>query len=213
MTIAAIVLAAGASTRMGRTKMVLPLGRGTVLSAAVAPLLEAGLDRVVVVLGHEAEEVLRRAGLPQDPRLCVVIHEGWREGMSSSLRRGLVECEDAAAVLVALGDQPGVSPLVVERLVDSHRAGARLAVPVHGDRAGHPVLFARDLWDELRTATGEKGGRDVVERHWREAAVVDAPPLRDIDTEEDYRAALEGRGAPSGEGLETPRKGTSTSGR
>lgn len=201
-----LVLAAGASTRMGRPKMLLPLGRGTVLSAAVAPLLEAGLDLVVVVLGHDAEGVGRNAGLPRDPRVRIVVNEAWREGMSSSLRCGLDSCGDAEAAIVALGDQPGVDPELVRRLVAAHRSGAPMALPVRGERLGHPVLFARELWGELRAASGERGGRDVVRRHWAEAALIEADLPRDLDTEEDYRALLEGHPARGDEGLERPKE-------
>lgn len=200
-----LVLAAGASTRMGRPKMLLPLGNGTVLSATVAPLLEAGLNPVVVVLGHDADEVCRRAGLPEDPRLRIVVNEAWRDGMSSSLRRGLEACAGATAVVVALGDQPGVQAELVRRLVQAHLSGASLALPVRGGRAGHPVLFARELWGELRSASGEKGGRDAVTRHWAEAALVEADLPRDLDTVEDYRALVEGRPPRDGEGLSVPK--------
>lgn len=202
--VAGIVLAAGGSTRMGRPKMLLPIGDRTVLAAAIAPLLTGGLERVVVVLGAGAEEVRRRAGLPEDSRLCVVVNEGWAEGMSSSLRRGLDECEGAGAAVVSLGDQPGVAVDIVRRLVQAHREGAVLALPVHGTRASHPVLFAHELWDELRDAAGDKGGRDVVKRHWAEATLLETPPVHDLDTEEDYRAMLSGKPAPANQGLKLP---------
>jgi CTP:molybdopterin cytidylyltransferase MocA len=205
--IAAVVLAAGASTRMGRPKLILPLGSGTVLSAAVAPLLEAGLERVVVVLGDRAVEVERGAGLPEDPRLRVVVNASWPEGMASSLRRGLDECKDAEAVLVALGDQPGVPAVRLRRMLDAWSPGTPLVVPVHDGRAGHPVLFARELFGELRALAGDVGARDVVRRHWARAALVAAEPTRDIDTEEDYRALLEGGPGRPGEGLPVPERG------
>lgn len=204
--VAGLVLAAGASTRMGRPKMLLPLGGGTVLSAVVAPLLVAGLERVVVVLGHAAVEVRLGARLPEDQRLRIVVNDAWSEGMASSLRRGLAECGDAAAVLVALGDQPGIDPGLVRRIVAAGRSGPPLVVPVHGDRAGHPVLFGRALWDELRALAGDVGAREVVGRHWSEAVLVEGPPPRDVDTEEDYRALAEGRPGRADEGLHVPRR-------
>jgi len=89
--------------------MLLPAGNCTLLSAAVALLLEAGLDRVVVVLSDRSQEVRRGARLPADPRIVLVVCPAWRAGMASSLKRGLEACADADAVLVALGDQPGVT--------------------------------------------------------------------------------------------------------
>jgi molybdenum cofactor cytidylyltransferase len=186
--IAAVVLAAGASRRMGRPKQLLPLPGGTVLSTVVSRLLESSVDRVVVVLGHEAEVIRRGSGLPADPRVAVVVNADHAEGMASSLRSGVAACADAEAVVVALGDQPGIEPSVVTRLVSAFRAGARLAVPVQGERRGHPVLFDRSLYAELLALRGDRGAREVVARHWPGAASVEAAIPSDLDTEEDYRA-------------------------
>jgi molybdenum cofactor cytidylyltransferase len=185
--IAAIVLAGGASTRMGRPKQLLPLPGGTVLYTVVSRLLEALFDRVVVVLGHQAEAIRRGAGLPTDPRIEVVENAQWQEGMASSLRRGLEACADAEAVVIALGDQPGIEPRVVDRLVAAFRGGAPLAVPVQGERRGHPVLFSRSLFPSLLGLSGDIGARAVVALHGSEAVRIEAPLPADLDTEEDYR--------------------------
>ncbi len=210
--IAALVLAAGGSRRMGRPKMLLPLPGGTVLATVVSRLLAAPVDRIVVIVGHEAAAVRAGAGLPDDARVMVLDNPDWNEGLSSSLRRGLLACPEADALVVALGDQPGVDAEVVRRLVEAWRQGARLAVPVQGrsgdgsaSRAGHPVLFDRSLRGELLALTGDVGAREVLHRHWDEAARIDAPGLPDLDTEEDYRAFLEGRTAAGPQGLELPR--------
>jgi molybdenum cofactor cytidylyltransferase len=185
--IAGIVLAAGGSTRMGRPKMLLPARGGTLLSAAVAPLLEAGLDRVVVVLGERAEEVRRGARLPTDPRLVLAVCAEWHAGMASSLKRGLESCADADAVLIALGDQPGVTAERVRTVVASFGPGRDLVVPVHWGIPAHPVLFGRSLFPELEALSGDVGAREVVRRHEREALRIEVEALPDIDTEDDYR--------------------------
>ena len=124
--------------------------------------------------------------------------------MSSSLRRGLEACGDADAVLIALGDQPGVTAERVARIVAAWRPGVALVVPsFHATRAAHPVLFARCLWEDLRALRGDVGAREVVRRHWDRAVRVDVPPLVDVDDEEDYRDFLEGR-PPAESGLELP---------
>jgi molybdenum cofactor cytidylyltransferase len=202
--IAAIVLAAGASSRMGRSKMLLSLGEETLLSAGVAPLLAAGVERVVVVLGHDADLVRREGRLPDDERLRVVVNEAWPEGQSSSLRRGLLECGDVEAILVGLGDQAGRRAAEIRRIVEAWRPNVPLVVPVHRGRASHPVLFGRALFDELRAQQGDVGGREVVRRHWPEAILVECDPVRDVDTPQDYEQLLEGRPAVAGEGLERP---------
>jgi molybdenum cofactor cytidylyltransferase len=209
--IAALVLAAGASRRLGRNKLLLPFRGGTVLSTTLARMLESPVDRVVLVLGHEGELVRRHAGLPEDPRLTTVDNAQWASGMASSLRTGLAACPEAEAAIVALGDQPDVEAATVARLVDAFHAGAPLAVPVHadpkargGERVGHPVLFGRALFAELGALEGDTGARQVVERHWASAARVAGVPLRDVDTEADYAALVAGTPA-AGEGLESPK--------
>ena len=201
--IAGIVLAAGASTRMGRPKMLLPIGGGTLLSTVAAALLDAGLPRVVVVLGCDADLVHAGAGLPHDPRLRVVVNEDWKSGMASSLRRGLDECEEADAAVVALGDQPGMTSDRVRRIVSAWSPAVPLVFPVHDGRAGHPVLFGRPLWPELRALQGDVGGRNVVKRHVSNAIQVPEAPLPDLDTPEDLRRYLAGT-LPAEVGLEVP---------
>ncbi len=200
---AGIVLAAGASSRMGRPKMLLPVGGGTLLKAVAQALLDGGLQRVVVVLGCEADHVRRSAGLPDDPRLRVAVNADWPSGMASSLRRGIDECGEAVAALVALGDQAGITAERVKRIVSAWSPGVSLVLPVHDGRAGHPVLFSRPLWPELRALQGDVGGREVVKRHLEDAVVVPAEALADLDTEEDLRFFLSGAPAPDS-GLELP---------
>jgi molybdenum cofactor cytidylyltransferase len=202
--IASIILAAGGSSRMGRPKMLLPIAGGSMLAAAVAPHLDAVNGPVVVVLGKDSRRVRAEAGLPVDPRLHVVVNRRWREGMSSSLRRGLEVVKGADAVLVALGDQPGVTVDRIARIVAAWHPDVPLVVPVvSASKTGHPVLFAQCLWDELRALRGDVGAREVVKRHWYRAERIQVDPLADVDFEGDYRDYLEGR-APADSGLDRP---------
>jgi len=185
--IAGVVLAAGGSTRMGRPKMLLPVRGGTLLSAVVVPLLEAGLDRVVVVLGDRAEEVGRGARLPADPRLVLTVCADWRAGMALSLKRGLESCSDADAIVVALGDQPGVTSERVRMITSAFGPGRDLVVPFHRGVPAHPVLFGRFLFPELEALSGDVGAREVIRRHEGEAVRLEVEALPDVDTEDDYR--------------------------
>lgn len=186
-----LILAAGASRRMGRPKLLLPLeGGATVLARVVAAHLEAGLPRVLLVMGFEAGALQAGAGLPEDPRLQVVVNEAWEEGMASSLRCGIGACRQADAVVVALADEPGVSAGRIGSLLAGWAPGVPLVVPVHQGRPSRPVLFARSLFPELLRVTGEEGGRGVVRRHWSQAVLVEAEPLLDLDTPADYQALL-----------------------
>jgi molybdenum cofactor cytidylyltransferase len=200
MSPGAIVLAAGEARRMGRPKLALPYGAGTLLSAALEPLLASPLRRIVVVLGHAADEVRRAAGSAPAGRLEFVVNQGWREGMASSLRAGLAACEDCDAVLVALGDKLGVTAALLERVLAAS-ASAPLVVPTVAGRGSHPVLFGRALFGELRALTGDSGAREIVLRHRSEAALVAGEPLHDVDDEGDYRALLERRPPRPDDGL------------
>lgn len=195
--IAAIVLAAGTSSRMGRQKLTLPMADGRPLvRASVEQVLLAGVDDTVVVLGGDAEAVaLALAPLP----VRTVVNSRYAEGQSTSLRAGLDALRPGTvAAVVALGDQPLPDPDVIRRLIAAFRATGRLiAAPVYRDGRGNPVLFAASLFAELGAVTGDRGGREVVARDPARVAEVsvDASMPADIDTPEDYRTAR-GRGGP-----------------
>jgi molybdenum cofactor cytidylyltransferase len=196
--VAGIVLAAGASRRLGRPKALLVLEGRTLLARAAEAQLDAGLDAVVVVLGHEAESVRSSAGLPSDPRLRVVVNREWEEGMASSIRCGVSACGDTSAVVIALADQPDTDSVRVRAVVEAWDGEVPLVVPVGGGRPSHPVLFARALYGELRDLRGDVGGRAIVERHWERAIRVPLTPVGDVDTEADYRAAVDRAATPDG---------------
>ena len=188
--IAAIVLAAGTSTRMGRQKLTLPMADGRPLvRVAVEQVLAAGVDDTVVVLGGDAEAVaLALAPLP----VRTVVNPRYAEGQSTSLRAGLDALRPGTgAAVVALGDQPLPDPDVIRRLVAAFRASGRpIAVPVYQDGRGNPVLFAAALFSELRAVTGDRGGREVIARDAARVAEVpvDMAMPADIDTPQDYEA-------------------------
>jgi molybdenum cofactor cytidylyltransferase len=193
--IAAIVLAAGTSTRMGRQKLTLPMADGRPLvRVAVEQVLASGVDDTVVVLGGDAEAVaLALAPLP----VRTVVNPRYAEGQSTSLRAGLDALRPGTdAAVVALGDQPLPDPGVIRRLVAAFRAsGQPIAVPAYRDGRGNPVLFAAALFGELGAVTGDRGGREVIARDPARVAEVsvDTPMPTDIDTPEDYEAARRAR--------------------
>ena len=160
---------------MGRPKALLPLGTGTVLSTVVERVLASAVARVVLVLGHEAKAVRAGARLPEDPRLNVVAHEGWAEGMASSLRVGIDQSQDPDAIVVVLGDQPGVDPQTIDRLVTAWREGGRMAAVGHEGRLSHPVLFDRSLFPALRQLEGDAGARGILKSRRDEVALVEGP--------------------------------------
>lgn len=195
--VAGVVLAAGSSTRMGRNKLLLAIGGETVVRRAVREALEADLDPVVVVLGHEAEQVRAElAGLP-----CrAIVNADHARGVGTSLRAGVAEAAEAraAAAVVLLADMPFVTASSIRKVVESYReSGAPLVLSRYGDVDAPPTLYDRSLFPELLALGEGQCGRKVVRRHAHEAAVVISPvgTLRDIDVAGDYenaRAELQG---------------------
>jgi molybdenum cofactor cytidylyltransferase len=182
--VAGILLAAGASTRMGRNKLLLAVGGVSVLRRAVARAMDAGLDPVIVVLGHERELTnLELAGLG-----CVTVaNPDYALGIASSLRAGLAALPPTSrAAVVLLADMPLVTASMIATLVERYRAGA--APLVISDFAGvsaPPTLFDRSLFAELQR---EGCGKRLARLHRPKAAVVSWPAeaLADLDRPEDF---------------------------
>ena len=189
--IGAVVLAAGKSTRMGRTKALLPLGSDTFLTRIVKSLHDAGIAELVVVLGHDAGRIsaaLERSDRP--PR--IVVNEAYETGQFSSVLAGLsaLETAGATAMLLTLVDVPLVAPDTIRAVVARHRAtGAPIVRPVKGSLHGHPVLIDRALFGAVRAADPSTGIKPIVRAHASAAGDVevdDAGAFLDIDTPDDY---------------------------
>ena len=194
--IPALVLAAGRSTRMGRPKATLAVDdRDTFLSHIVRTFLDAGVDDVVIVLGHEAQTIaasFARSGL----RARIAINDQYDRGQLSSLQAGLalVDRPGVAAVLVTLVDVPLVAASTVRAVLQRYReTAAPIVRPVHGDRHGHPLLIDRRLFDALRAGDDERGAKPIVRAHVSAAGDVevnDEGAFVDVDTEEEYRRLI-----------------------
>lgn len=191
---AGIVLAAGEGSRFDDGfKLLQPWGSRTVVAASADAALEAGLDPVVVVVGHRGDEV--RDALERRP-VRVVENSDWSAGQASSLRRGVEEVRrhtGAAAAAVLLGDEPGISPGDVRAVVEAWKRGATaVARAVYRDRPGHPVVFGRSAFEALEALEGDEGARDRIAPaagRTREVTVAGPAPA-DLDTVDAYREAL-----------------------
>lgn len=192
--VAGIVLAAGESTRYeGETKQLLPWGETTLVGRAAQVALEAGLDPVIVVTGHDAERV---AGAVEHLPVQIVYNPDYAAGQSTSVRRGVeVLPTHAGAAAFLLADQPGVTPEVVRAVVQAHRETlAPIVIPTYEGQRGNPVLFDRALFEEIRTIEGDTGGRALFAEHHDDTlrvAVDEAGISQDIDTPASYRRARE----------------------
>lgn len=185
--VAGVVLAAGASTRMGENKLLFELEGEPVVRRAVGRVVAARLDPVIVVLGHESERVRRElAGLP-----CrTVVNPDYGRGINGSLKTGITALPaTTAAAVVLLADMPFVTAQMITTLVARYRAGtAPLVVSDYEGVNAPPMLYDRGLFPELLTMEGEGCGKQVVRRHRAEAAVVvwPAAALTDLDVPDDY---------------------------
>jgi molybdenum cofactor cytidylyltransferase len=190
-----IVLAAGKSSRMGRPKSLLPVEPGgeSFLDRITRVLLEAGVGEVIVVLGSEASAV--RAAVPWEKtaRTRLVENPDYEQGQLSSLVAGLRAADrpGVRAVLVTLVDVPLVSAATVRAVLHAYRVseGAPIVRPARRGRFGHPVIFDRRLFEELRHADPAAGAKLVVRAHSAEAWGVEVPDpgaFISIETPQDY---------------------------
>lgn len=185
-----ILLAAGASTRMGQPKQLLEVGGRPLLVRAVEAALAAPVWPVVVVLGAHAAAL--RPLLAPHPVL-VVENAAWAEGMASSLREGVATLTQFSrrleAAVVVLADQPALDAAVIRRLIAEHHASGRdLVAARYSGRHGAPALFHRRLFPRLAALTGEAGARELLNGGDPPVAAVELPALAaDLDTPEDLR--------------------------
>ena len=194
--IPAIVLAAGKSSRMGRPKALLSIGTSgdTFLTHILHVLRGGGITRACVVIGGDASAV--RATLPADDEfLRVVENKNYEQGQLSSLLVGLASVgerdDDLEAVMVTLVDLPLITAATVRAVLDAYRnaPGAPIVRPRRGKRHGHPAIFDRRLFAELKGADPATGAKPVVHAHAAEEVNVDVTDdgaFTDIDTPEDY---------------------------
>lgn len=188
--IVAVVLAAGQSKRMGRPKQTLLLNGKPMLQKVLEVYRKTDVDRIVVVLGAESRGVRGTVHFEKEE---VVTYGGYKKGMSGSLRMGIAAAPNADAVIIALGDQPFVSPSTVNKLIESYRSsGAKVVIPAYRGTRGNPVVLDRALFPQVSRIRGDVGAKSVVARNEDsvlEVPVQDKGVLADIDTPGDYTEA------------------------
>ena len=190
--VAAIILAAGRSRRMGRFKPLLPFGDQTVIKSCVSNLRAAGVEEIVVVLGHRAEDVRDEL---KSASVAFVANPNPDSEMSASIELGVEALTDTArAVLITPADHPAIHPETIELLIERWRGGAKLIQPDFAGKGGHPVLIDLSYGDELKRLDPHSGLRAFFDNH--RAHVLRLPVAcpfvaRDMDTWEDYCALHE----------------------
>lgn len=185
--IAAVVLAAGLSSRMGRNKLVAEVGGRPLLRRVVEAALASAARPVIVVTGSEAEAV--EAAL-DGLAITTVRNPHYRQGLSSSLKAGIAAVPvDADGAVVLLGDMPGVTAEVIDKLIAAFDPAEQRAICVatHGHKRGNPVLWSRRFFTEIRGLEGDVGARGLIAANPElvsEVEIADDSPLLDIDTPE-----------------------------
>jgi molybdenum cofactor cytidylyltransferase len=187
--VAAVVLAAGLSSRMRQSKALLPWDGRTVIEAIVSRLIAARIPEIVVVTGYRGEDVARV--LAKSP-VQIVHNPGFAQGeMLSSLKMALGALPDTiSACLVVMGDQPSLDGRVMGNVLAAYAENrGEIVVPAYRGERGHPVLIGRRFWPEL-LALESGAPRDVIRRYPDHTAVIEVETdsiLRDMDTPEQYR--------------------------
>jgi molybdenum cofactor cytidylyltransferase len=197
--IVAVVLAAGESSRMGQPKALLPIDGVRFIERIVTALKSSGVANIVVVLGHNADEMRRKI---DDLPVTIVINPEYQKGQLSSLQTAiryletLPASDDLEGILVHLVDHPYINPQLVKLMIERFEESGRLiVVPRFRGRRGHPVLFSRRLFPKLLAAPMDQGAKTVVHAHQAETLEIETESegvTIDIDTPEEYRKHVQG---------------------
>jgi molybdenum cofactor cytidylyltransferase len=185
---AAIVLAAGASTRLGQPKQLLQMNGESLLHRTIRLAEKAGCAPIFVVLGFEAERMRRETA---DLDVRVVSNPKWQSGLGSSLRSGMEalmkESQLPQKVALLLSDQPMLSSEILFNLVkNSAEIGSLIVASSYTGRLGVPAVFRKELYPDLQKVEGDKGAREVIQRYRDQTASIDFPEgAIDIDTVQD----------------------------
>jgi molybdenum cofactor cytidylyltransferase len=189
--IVGVVLGAGQSSRFGTPKQLLPFGDTTMLGQVVRNANASDLDRVVVVLGRASEDLL---GSMNFGRAVVVENTAYGTGCASSLLAGMDAAgEDCEALVLLLGDQPGVRAGFIDSVLSEwRRKRPWTSATSYDGELGHPFVFAQDAFEDLRGLHGDKAVWKLIEAYPErvDRVEIEAPLPPDVDTPEDYELAL-----------------------
>jgi molybdenum cofactor cytidylyltransferase len=189
---AGLILAAGASTRMGKPKQLLPVQGTTLLERVITEALNSLLNKVFLILGYRAEEIKNAlSGVLLNKKLKIIENKAYAQGISTSIIAGVSEVADTYDhVMLLLADMPCINArlidLLLRRYLDSHLPLGAIQIK---SKRSHPVIFSRRLYPELMELRGDVGGRALFRKYRDQACLVDpgfSYDDSDIDTPEDY---------------------------
>lgn len=192
--IACIILAAGLSSRMGQSKLLLDWGDKSVIQQVSEQATNANYQDVVVVIGHEKSSVENAV---RNLLISVVVNADYETGeMLSSLKVGIRYIQnnlDVSAVAVMLGDLPLMTTDLHNTMIDAHISG-KITIPTYEGKRGHPIIFDTQFWDDILRLDATSAPREVIQKNHSQAAIINITSdaiYRDIDTPDAYQACLE----------------------
>ena len=186
--IAGVILAAGSSSRMKKIKQLLPFKTNTLLGQVVSNAGKSALDEIIVVLGHCADKIEQTIDFSGTK---VVRNTEYSKGQSRSLIKGLENISpDCDAVMFLLGDQPLITPAIINRIIDAFKtSNAPIVIPYCNGKRGNPVIIAQPLFHRLKSLSADIGARalfDEIKESILKVTIPDKAILIDVDTKEDY---------------------------
>ncbi|HOP46845.1 MAG TPA: nucleotidyltransferase family protein [Desulfobacteraceae bacterium] len=190
--VAGLVLAAGESNRMGQPKQLLPIDGGIMIERVLNAALDSDLDKVVLVLGYQAQRIKQSIKhILINPKLKVVLNRAFKTGMSSSIISGLAEIEENYDhVMILLADMPYINSELINLLLNRYLSSSLPlgAISIKGKRS-HPVILSSQFYNELHKLKGDVGARSLFRKHSNQIFLVEPEgdyQAKDIDTLEDY---------------------------
>jgi molybdenum cofactor cytidylyltransferase len=196
--IAGIVLAAGASSRMGQPKMMLPYKQKTIIRHVIEVALRSNLDHLIVVINPQVDGLLQEASVPGVKNIIQNNH--FQAGMSTSVKKGILSLpEQTEAAVILLGDQPEINEQAINKVIDTYHAKDKPSIvraAFWNNEKGHPVLLKHTMFPHLLQIEGDSGGKAVIQTFSGETAYAELDQINipDVDTFEDYERLVKGKG-------------------
>ncbi len=162
---AGLILAAGMSTRMGQPKQLITIDGRSIVERVTEAALASRLDSVVLILGHQAEDIIKHLGdMCSHPKLLIVTNEDFEAGMSTSIHLGLSHIRDKYnSVMILLGDLPLLSCSIIDTILDAfHISDKPICLPIRNGQKGHPVCLGKLFFNDLMTLEGDLGARNII---------------------------------------------------
>jgi len=193
MKISGVLLAAGKSERMGKNKLLLPFGNHTVIEESLFQLAGSGLDEVMVVVGYQMEMVKTLIENKPLNNVKIVFNEYYDRGRAESINCALRNIHKGTdAILFMVADKPSVKSSLIKKAISMFKSESPLILYIQTPVGrGHPVIFSKELFEELMNLEGEPAGNAIFEKYRDDTVIMeDESPQIDIDTIEDYNSVI-----------------------